>query len=42
MISSLFWIAPVAAVLALLFAWIFYRSMMKSPAGNDRMQEIAG
>ncbi|MCA1741982.1 MAG: sodium/proton-translocating pyrophosphatase, partial [Bacteroidales bacterium] len=42
MISSLFWIAPVAAVLALLFAWIFYKSMMKEPAGNDRMQEIAG
>lgn len=41
MISGLFWIAPVAAVLALLFAWIFYRSMMKAPAGNDRMQEIA-
>jgi len=42
MINSLFWIAPVAAVLALLFAWIFYRSMMKASAGNDRMQEIAG
>jgi K(+)-stimulated pyrophosphate-energized sodium pump len=42
MISSLFWIAPVSAVLALLFAWIFYRGMMKAPAGNDRMQEIAG
>ena len=42
MISSLFWIAPIAAVLALLFAWIFYKSMMKAPAGNDRMQEIAG
>ncbi len=41
MISSLFWIAPVSAVLALLFAWIFYRGMMKAPAGNDRMQEIA-
>jgi K(+)-stimulated pyrophosphate-energized sodium pump len=41
MISSLFWIAPIAAVLALLFAWIFYRSMKKAPAGNDRMQEIA-
>lgn len=41
MISGLFWIAPIAAVLALLFAWIFYRSMMKAPAGNDRMQEIA-
>lgn len=42
MINSLFWIAPVAAVLALLFAWIFYKSMMKAPAGSDRMQEIAG
>jgi K(+)-stimulated pyrophosphate-energized sodium pump len=41
MINSLFWIAPVSAVLALLFAWIFYRGMKKAPAGNDRMQEIA-
>ena len=41
MIDSLFWIAPISAVLALLFAWIFYRGMMKAPAGNDRMQEIA-
>jgi K(+)-stimulated pyrophosphate-energized sodium pump len=41
MINNLFWIAPVSAVLALLFAWIFYRSMKKAPAGNDRMQEIA-
>ncbi len=42
MIEGLFWIAPIAAVLALLFAWIFYRGMIKAPAGNDRMQEIAG
>ena len=42
MIEALFWIAPVASVLALLFAWIFYRSMIKAPAGNERMQEIAG
>jgi K(+)-stimulated pyrophosphate-energized sodium pump len=41
MIDSLFWIAPISAVLALFFAWIFYRGMMKAPAGNDRMQEIA-
>jgi len=41
MINSLFWIAPLSAVLALLFAWIFYRNMKKAPAGNDRMQEIA-
>lgn len=42
MINSLFWIAPVSAVLALFFAWIFYKSMIKASAGNDRMQEIAG
>jgi len=42
MISSLFWIAPVSAALALLFAWIFYHQMVKAPAGNERMQEIAG
>jgi K(+)-stimulated pyrophosphate-energized sodium pump len=42
MINSLFWIAPVSAVLALLFAWIFYKSMIKASAGSDRMQEIAG
>src|SRR5512133_4381870 len=41
MISSWFWIAPISAVLALFCAWIFYRGMMKAPAGNDRMQEIA-
>lgn len=41
MISSIFWIAPVSAVLALLFAWILYRNMLKEPAGNARMQEIA-
>jgi K(+)-stimulated pyrophosphate-energized sodium pump len=42
MISSLFWIAPVSAAMALLFAWIFYHQMVKAPAGNERMQEIAG
>ncbi len=41
MISTLFWIAPISALLALVFAWIFYRGMMKAPAGNARMQEIA-
>ncbi|MCF8223307.1 MAG: sodium-translocating pyrophosphatase [Bacteroidales bacterium] len=41
MISSLFWIVPVAAVTALLFAWIFFHSMMKKSEGTDRMKEIA-
>ena len=41
MISSLFWIVPVAALTALLFAWIFYRDMKKQEEGTDRMIEIA-
>ena len=41
MISSIFWIVPVSALLALLFAWIFYRSMKAQEEGTDRMKEIA-
>jgi K(+)-stimulated pyrophosphate-energized sodium pump len=42
MSESLFWLVPVASVVALFFAWLFYRQMMKSDEGNDRMREIAG
>jgi K(+)-stimulated pyrophosphate-energized sodium pump len=41
MISSIFWIVPIAAVTALVFAWIFFKGMMKNSEGNDRMKEIA-
>ncbi|MBN2611384.1 MAG: sodium-translocating pyrophosphatase [Bacteroidales bacterium] len=41
MINSLFWIVPVGAVLALIFAYLFYKGMMKHSEGNDRMREIA-
>jgi K(+)-stimulated pyrophosphate-energized sodium pump len=41
MISKLFWIVPVASVTALLFAWIFFKSLMKKSEGTERMQEIA-
>jgi K(+)-stimulated pyrophosphate-energized sodium pump len=42
MINSIyFWIVPLASVLALVFAYIFFKGMMKSPEGNDRMKEIA-
>ncbi|HEX2920849.1 MAG TPA: sodium-translocating pyrophosphatase [Bacteroidales bacterium] len=40
--SSIFWIVPVSALCALLFAWIFYRSMKAQEEGTDRMKEIAG
>ena len=41
MISSIFWIVPLSALLALLFAWIFYRNMKALDEGTDRMKEIA-
>jgi K(+)-stimulated pyrophosphate-energized sodium pump len=41
MISNLFWIVPISAVFALLFAWIFYRGMKIQEEGTDRMKEIA-
>ena len=42
MISSLFWIVPISALCALLFAWIFYAGMKKQEEGTERMKEIAG
>ena len=41
MIDSIFWIVPVASVTALLFALIFFKSMIKKPEGTDKMKEIA-
>ena len=38
---GIFWFVPVASLLALVFAYIFYRSMMKAPEGTDKMKEIA-
>ena len=31
MITPIFWIIPVASILALVFAWFFFRQMMKEP-----------
>lgn len=36
-----FWIALIAAVLAIGFGWLQSQSIMKADAGNDRMKEIA-
>jgi K(+)-stimulated pyrophosphate-energized sodium pump len=35
-------IAPIASLLALVMAWVFYKAMMKANPGNARMVEIAG
>ena len=40
--ETLFWIVPVASIVALLFAAIFFFSMKKADEGTDRMKEIAG
>jgi K(+)-stimulated pyrophosphate-energized sodium pump len=39
--SSIFWIVPIASVMALLFGWVFFKSMMKNSEGTERMKEIA-
>jgi K(+)-stimulated pyrophosphate-energized sodium pump len=39
--SNIFLLVPIASVLALVFAWIFFKSMMKNSEGTDRMKEIA-
>jgi len=41
-IPAVWWLAPIAALLALLFALVFYRSVMKASEGNEKMKEIAG
>lgn len=39
--SNVFLIVPIASILALVFAWFFFKSMMKNSEGTDRMKEIA-
>ena len=41
MSDLLFWLVPLSSLVALAFAWIFYRGMMKSSEGTPRMAEIA-
>ncbi len=41
-ITPAWWIAPIGAVLALVFAAYFHRRMMSAPAGSAKMTEIAG
>ncbi|HEC44727.1 MAG TPA: sodium-translocating pyrophosphatase [Bacteroides sp.] len=39
--SNLFWFVPIASVLALFFAWYFFKNMMKESEGTDTMKRIA-
>ena len=40
-IPLVFWLVPVASVVALTMAWYFFRSMMAADEGTPRMREIA-
>jgi K(+)-stimulated pyrophosphate-energized sodium pump len=41
MLTPIFWIVPAAAIAALVFAYYFYRQMMKASEGTERMKTIA-
>ena len=41
-IPPAWWIAPIASLVALLIAYIFYKRMMAAPEGNEKMVAIAG
>jgi K(+)-stimulated pyrophosphate-energized sodium pump len=36
------WLAPVGAIVALAFAYLFYKEILAANPGDERMQEIAG
>ena len=40
-IPLVFWLIPIACIVALGMAWYFFRSMMNEDEGTDRMKEIA-
>jgi len=41
LVTTLWWIAPIGSLIALIMAWVFYRMMMNAEDGNERMREIA-
>ncbi len=41
MTNALFWLVPISSVLALLFAWYFYKQLMKTDEGTPQMKKIA-
>src|SRR5665648_576610 len=41
MIDPIFWLVPASSVVALFFAWFFFKQMMKESEGTDTMKKIA-
>ena len=40
-LNSAFWAVPIASIVALVFAWIFYKAMKREDEGTDIMKKIA-
>ncbi len=41
-IPAVWWIAPAGSVLALIFAWVFYKGMLASDEGDEDMKRVSG
>ena len=41
MINNLFWLAPIGSVIALIFAFYFYKKLLAEDEGTDKMKKIA-
>jgi len=41
MIPTVFWLVPAGSILALIFAYIFFKQMMRADEGTDTMKKIA-
>ena len=41
MIDPIFWLVPASSIVALFFAWFFFKQMMKESEGTDTMKKIA-
>ena len=41
MIDPVFWVIPASSIIALLFAYYFYKDMMSYSEGTDLMKKIA-
>ena len=41
MLPGLFWLVPIGSVLALVFAWIFFKQLMGKSEGTETMARIA-
>ncbi len=39
--NNIFWLVPASSILALSFAWFFFKQMMKESEGTDTMKKIA-